>query len=89
MICILRFRWNGGVLTGQSLSFPFIWNVTVPRVADDFAGGGENAIKLATLELKNARAAIASYEQSLYMRLRTASAECQAGEGTTCCCDTD
>jgi outer membrane protein TolC len=28
---------------------------------------------LATLELKNARAAIASYEQSLYMRLRTAS----------------
>lgn len=66
----------GGVLTGQSLSFPFIWNVTGAAGVSQtiFAGGRlENAIKLATLELKNARAAIASYEQSLYMRLRTAS----------------
>ena len=66
----------GAVLSGHDLSLPMLWNASgAASIAGTLFTGGkkENAIKLAVLQLKNARAAIASYEQELYKKLSTAS----------------
>ena len=65
----------GAVLSGHDLSLPMLWNATgAASIAGTLFTGGkkENAIKLAVLQLKNARAATVAYEQELYKKLSTA-----------------
>ncbi len=65
----------GAVLSGHDPTLPMLWNATGAASLSGtlFTGGKkENAIKLAVLQLKNARASIVAYEQELYKKLSTA-----------------
>ncbi|MBQ2336102.1 MAG: TolC family protein [Victivallales bacterium] len=65
----------GAVLSGHDPTLPMLWNATGAASLSGtlFTGGKkENAIKLAVLQLKNARASTVAYEQELYKKLSTA-----------------
>ena len=65
----------GAVLSGHDPTLPMLWNATGAASLSGtlFTGGKkENAIKLAVLQLKNARASTIAYEQELYKKLSTA-----------------
>ena len=65
----------GAVLSGHDPTLPMLWNATGAASLSGtlFTGGKkENAIKLAVLQLKNARASTVAYEQELYKKLNTA-----------------
>ena len=65
----------GAVLSGHDPTLPMLWNATGAASLSGtlFTGGKkENAIKLAVLQLKNARASTVAYQQELYKKLSTA-----------------
>lgn len=65
----------GLLLSGHDPSLPWLWNASgaASLAGTIFTGGKkENAIKLATIQLKNARAAIVVYEHELYKKLSAA-----------------
>ena len=65
----------GLLLSGHDPSLPWLWNASgaASLAGTIFTGGKkENAIKLATIQLKNARAAIVAYEHELYKKLSAA-----------------
>ena len=65
----------GAVLSGHDPTLPMLWNATGAASLSGtlFTGGKkENAIKLAVLQLKNARASTVAYQQELSKKLSTA-----------------
>ena len=65
----------GAVLSGHDPTLPMLWNATgAASLSGTLLTGGkkENAIKLAVLQLKNARASTVAYQQELYKKLSTA-----------------
>ncbi len=65
----------GAILSGHDPTLPLLWNASGAAALSGtlFTGGKkENAIKMAVLQLKNARASTVAYHQELYKKLSTA-----------------
>ena len=73
----------GATVSGHDPGLPLIWNLTgAASLAQNLFNGNRNmiAIRQAVLELKNARASRAAYEQQLFQLLRNASLNAQLAQ---------